>query len=66
MAKPVEPLMSESILSRAEGVPALPAASAAVPVAVLDADSGGCSCGGGCRCGCQSGGGCSCGGAGYC
>ena len=46
-----------------EGTPPTAAESRALPTAVLEPEAGSCSCGGGCKCGCQSGGSCGCGGA---
>ena len=46
-----------------EGTPPTPGESRALPIVPLEAEAGSCSCGGGCKCGCQSGGSCSCGGA---
>jgi hypothetical protein len=55
---------TESVLTPAEGIVLMPAGSSALPVFVIEKESGGCSCGGGCKCGCQSGGSCGCGGCG--
>ena len=52
----------EPVHPSGESPPTMPAESRALPV-VVDLEAGSCSCGGGCKCGCQSGGSCGCGGA---
>jgi len=59
----VKQSVSESVLTSVEGTPPTPVESRALPIVLLEEEAGGCSCGGGCKCGCQSGGSCSCGGA---
>lgn len=55
--------LSEVPRNPLEGTPPTPAGSRALPIVVLEPEAGSCSCGGGCKCGCQSGGTCACGGA---
>ncbi|MFL6116186.1 MAG: hypothetical protein ACJ786_33250 [Catenulispora sp.] len=60
MAKQIRP---EILHSPGEGTPPTPGESRALPTVLLEEEAGSCSCGGGCKCGCQSGGSCGCGGA---
>jgi hypothetical protein len=55
--------LSEILPTPVEGTPPTPAGSRVLPIVVLEPEAGSCSCGGGCKCGCQSGGSCACGGA---
>ena len=55
------PTPTEGSASMSAGSSMLPLS--AQPMILIGKESGGCSCGGGCKCGCQSGGSCACGGA---